>query len=389
VFDRYDRRRVLFRPQKEFVLTVAGAETRKYRLRADDLRAGGVGVLVSEVPALREYWYPVGYGKDVGPTPQAFRVFGEDYVVWRPSNDAAVLAAVDECPHRGARLSQGWVSDGCLTCPYHGWRFDGSGACVEIPASDPGVPIPSRAHVHSILVGERYGLVWVCVGVPRAPIPLLPEAEDLGYTLVHELIEIWSASAPRIIDNALDVSHVAWVHRNSVGTDSAPRLSDFAVERNGTNLRFSVSYLARVNEQQKRNTGLTTDFTTRTTHAELVDPLVFRGVLEYPENGLIHVLFKTATPVDDTTTMFCQFIARNDDPDAERQAGIIAVDRQVQSEDRVLLEGINPEFPLEATTEVHTKSDRMTLEYRRVLADLAAETSLARPDRAWARRARA
>jgi Vanillate O-demethylase oxygenase C-terminal domain len=114
--------------------------------------------------------------------------------------------------------------------------------------------------------------------------------------------------------------------------------------------------------------------------------LVFRGVLEYPENGLVHVLYKTATPVDDYTTLFCQFIARNDVPDAEKQAGIISVDHQVQCEDRALLEAINPEFPLEATTEIHTRSDRMTLEYRRILADLAAETALARPDRAWSRR---
>ncbi len=343
-------------------------------------------MLVSEVPALREYWYPIAYSAELGPAPRGFRLFGERYVAWRPDEGAAVHAAIDECPHRGARLSQGWVRDGCLTCPYHGWRFDGSGACVEIPANDPELPIPPRAHVGSILVEERYGLVWVCIGVPRVPVPTLPELEDPSFTLIHELMETWSASAPRIIDNALDVSHVAWVHRNSVGSDANPRLSDFTVERDGTNLKFSVSYITRVTEQQRRNTGIQSEFTGRTTHAELVDPLVFRGALEYSENGLVHVLYKTATPVDDYTTLFCQFIARNDGPDAEKQAGIIAVDRQVQSEDRTLLEGINPEFPLEVTTEIHTRSDRMTLEYRRILADLAAETALARPDRAWSRR---
>ncbi len=57
----------------------------------------------------------------------------------------------------------------------------------------------------------------------------------------------------------------------------------------------------------------------------------------------------------------------------------------MQSEDRELLEGVRPEFPLEITTEVHTKSDRMTLEYRRVLAALAAETTGVTPDERWAR----
>ena len=121
--------------------------------------------------------------------------------------------------------------------------------------------------------------------------------------------------------------------------------------------------------QQVANTGLS-GVVTRTTHAELVQPFVFRGVLEY-ENGLRHVLYKTAAPVDDRSTLFCQFVARNDGPDAERQKGIIAVDRQVQDEDRRLLERIDPDFPTDTTSEIHTRADRMTIEYRRVLADLA------------------
>ena len=72
-------------------------------------------------------------------------------------------------------------------------------------------------------------------------------------------------------------------------------------------------------------------------------------------------------------------------PDVEKQKGIIAIDRQVQSEDRALLEGVRPDFPLEITTEVHVKSDRMTLEYRKVLAELAAETTGVAPDDSWAR----
>ena len=341
-------------------------------------------MLVSEVPAFREYWYPIAYAEEIGAEPFAFRLFGDDYVAWRPDEGGPVHAAADECPHRSARLSQGWLGDGCLVCPYHGWRFGPDGGCVEIPSIDPGVPIPPRAHVQSVLSGEKYGLVWVCVGVPREPIPALRELDE-GYTLVHEMFETWSASAPRMIDNALDVSHVAWVHRNSVGTSAAPRMGEFSVERKGAHLAFSVTITARIDAQQRANTGIRSETTQRTTHAELVQPFVFRGLLRYEENGLEHVLYKTCTPVDDRTTRFCQFVARNDDPSPEKQQGIIAVDRQVQEEDRALLEGVRPEFPLEITTEVHVKSDRMTLEYRKVLAELAAETTDVTPDREWAR----
>ena len=189
-------------------------------------------MLVSEVPAFREYWYPIAYSHEVGAGPRPFRVLGDDYVAWRPRDGGAVQAAVDECPHRSARLSQGWVEDGCLVCPYHGWRFDHGGACVHVPSNGDDVPVPPRAHVQSILADERYGLVWVCVGIPREPIPVLAEL-DAGYTLIHEMMETWAASAPRIVDNALDVSHVAWVHRASVGSSAAPRLGEFQVERRG------------------------------------------------------------------------------------------------------------------------------------------------------------
>ena len=216
---------------------------------------------------------------------------------------------------------------------------------------------------------ERYGLAGVCVGDPGAGIPALAELDEPGYTLIHEMKQVWSASAPRMIDNALDVSHVSFVHRGTVGDPDNPRMSDFSVERDGQRIRFEVTYKSKVSGQQVANTGLE-GVVTRRTDAELVQPFVFRGALIY-ENGLRHVLFKTCTPVDDATTLFFQFIGRNDAPSPDRWDDITAVDRAVQAEDRALLEAIDPDFPLDLTAEVHTRADRMTIEYRRVLAELA------------------
>lgn len=340
-------------------------------------------MLISEIPALREYWYPVCYVDDVRDAPRSVTLFGARHVLWRDAPAGRVHAAVDHCPHRGARLSQGWIDQGCLTCPYHGWSFAGDGACVRIPQNDDGVPVPRRARLRTVHADERYGLVWMCIAdTPREPIPVLPELEDDAFTLVHELMEEWRVTAPRCVDNALDVSHLSFVHRGSVGDSSQPRMSEFTVERDGHRIRFTTSYTAQVTEEMKRNTGLTVDSTTRTTRAELVQPLVFRGVLAY-ENGLEHVLYKTAAPIDDDRTLFCQFIARNDDPDADKRAGIVAVDRVIQSEDKALLEGMINEFPIEITTEVHTRTDKMTLEYRKVMAELAAEAGTIRPDSGW------
>jgi phenylpropionate dioxygenase-like ring-hydroxylating dioxygenase large terminal subunit len=340
-------------------------------------------MFVSEIPALREYWYAISYSSDVTQTPRAVRLLGDDYVVWR-GHDGAVGAAIDECPHRGARLSQGWVEAGVIVCPYHGWSFEPSGSCVRIPQNDPDKPIPPRARALSVLVEERYGLTWICPGMPRASIPELPEAEDPAFVLIHELMEVWPASAPRIIDNALDVSHLAWTHRNTIGDSSQPRMHNMTVERAGDTLRSRVSYQSRLTEAQRHNTGLTGDFTTRTTNSQLIQPFVFKDVMEY-ENGLRHVLFKTCAPIDDRTSLFCQFIARNDQPDEQKRASIIDLDRRIQNEDRELLAGVRPEFPLDVQTEMHTRTDRMTVEYRKILAELASESSLAPSDRSWAR----
>jgi phenylpropionate dioxygenase-like ring-hydroxylating dioxygenase large terminal subunit len=333
-------------------------------------------MLVSDLPALRDYWYPVAYSSEIDTEPFAAQLFSEPYVFWRPSEHGPALGARDRCPHRSARLSQGWVADGCLVCPYHGWRYDPLGTCLLVPAQDPSVPIPRRARLSSVSVQERYGLVWACLGEPHVDVPVLKELDE-GYTLIHELKDVWNASAPRMIDNALDVSHVAFVHRGTVGDPDHPQLSDFSVERDGLRIRFSITYESRVTGRQAANVGLAEGIVTRRTDAELVQPFVFRGVLSY-ENGLRHVLYKTCTPVDDHTTLFFQFIGRNDSPDPERWEDITAVDRAVQAEDRLLLEGVDPDYPLELSAEVHTKVDRMTVEYRRVLTELA-ELGRARP----------
>lgn len=338
---------------------------------------------VSEIPALKDYWYPVAYSSEVADKPRAAKLFGENYVVWRGA-DGSIGAAVDECPHRAARLSQGWLEKGELVCPYHGWAFKTSGACTRIPQQDDDMPIPPKARTFSVLAAERYGLVWLCVGMARAGIPELPEAEDPSFTIMHELMEVWSTSAPRVIDNALDLAHVAWTHRNTIGDSSAPKFESYEINREGLKLTSRVSYRARLTEALKANTGLTGDYTIRFTNAELVQPFVYKDVMEY-ENGLRHVLFKTATPVDDRHTLFCQFIARNDSPDSEMQARIIALDRRIQNEDRELLNNIRPEFPLDTRTELHSKADRMTVEYRKILAKLASENSDITPDAAWAR----
>ena len=90
---------------------------------------------------IKNHWYAIELGNEVGDEPVQVRVHGHDLVLWR-SKDGTVNAQSDLCVHRGGSLGGGRVVDGCVQCPYHGWRYDSDGVCLEIPANKAGLPIP-------------------------------------------------------------------------------------------------------------------------------------------------------------------------------------------------------------------------------------------------------
>ena len=83
----------------------------------------------------RNYWYPVMLSSQLKKRPVKRRLLGEDIVFWRDGGKVHALA--DRCPHRGASLSRGHIrfpGSGTITCPYHGWTYDGTGqlrACIQ------------------------------------------------------------------------------------------------------------------------------------------------------------------------------------------------------------------------------------------------------------------
>ena len=91
--------------------------------------------------ALRRFWHPVCWADELGDTPLAARLLDEPLVLARL--EGGVRAFRDLCVHRGTALSLGWVEDGCLVCPYHGWTYDEAGVCRRIPASH-GTNIPAQ-----------------------------------------------------------------------------------------------------------------------------------------------------------------------------------------------------------------------------------------------------
>ncbi|GAN99077.1 vanillate O-demethylase oxygenase subunit [Komagataeibacter xylinus NBRC 13693] len=109
-----------------------------------------------------ERWQPVSVLSNIRRGEVAgVRIGGHEVVLWREDAPAATLHAwEDRCPHRGMRLSFGFVRDDALGCLYHGWQFGGAARCRLIPAH-PRVRVPASIHVRTYTVREHAGLAWV------------------------------------------------------------------------------------------------------------------------------------------------------------------------------------------------------------------------------------
>jgi nitrite reductase/ring-hydroxylating ferredoxin subunit len=87
------------------------------------------------------------------------RLFDKEIVLWRDTNGVA-HAWEDRCPHRGMRLSFGFVRGGRIACLYHGWQYDAEGVCQYIPAH-PELKVPDTIRVTTYQCRERLGMVWM------------------------------------------------------------------------------------------------------------------------------------------------------------------------------------------------------------------------------------
>jgi phenylpropionate dioxygenase-like ring-hydroxylating dioxygenase large terminal subunit len=169
---------------------------------------------------LREYWYPATLARRVSRRrPTRVRLLGEDLTLFRHEK-GGVGAISSVCPHRGASLARGRCHfAGTITCPYHGWTFDGEGNCVAVLGEGPDSKIPgqpsARARHYPTETHKGVVFVWMGSGEP-APITedVPPEFFD-PRSLVLARDRVWKANWRPAIENFAD-SHVFYVHRNSL-----------------------------------------------------------------------------------------------------------------------------------------------------------------------------
>jgi phenylpropionate dioxygenase-like ring-hydroxylating dioxygenase large terminal subunit len=164
----------------------------------------------------REYWYPGIAARRVRGRPVRLTILGEELVLFR--DEAGRVAALsDWCPHRGARLSLGLCEfKGTVTCPYHGYVFDGSGQCVAGLIERPDSPFVPKLRARVYPTEERMGIVFVWMG-ETAPVPLdedlpaeLSDPELTGTRFTR--VKVWEANWTEPMAQGIDF-HEFYLHR--------------------------------------------------------------------------------------------------------------------------------------------------------------------------------
>jgi len=200
--------------------------------RYSDFAHTGPGTLAGRF--MRTFWQPVARARDL-PAGHAkpIRVMSEDFTLYRGEEGTPHLVAF-RCAHRGTQLSTGWVEGDCIRCFYHGWKYDGSGQCVEQPAEDAG--FASKVKIESYPCEEYLGLIFAYLGEGaergdtgafRPPLPRYPRWESTSRQL-DIITYTRDCNFMNNIENNLDEAHLPFVHRTSrmhVEWQDVPRIT--------------------------------------------------------------------------------------------------------------------------------------------------------------------
>ena len=335
-----------------------------------------VTALTNTSPGLRSAWHPVLRSADLlHNAPQRVMLLGEPYVLTRINN--TLTAFVDKCPHRNARLSDGCVVGEHLQCPYHGWEYTAQGDLALVPALGAGATLPPNTALSPVGVVEKYDLVWIAPDAPVTDIINISEWNDAA--LRHVWLEplTINAAAAQFIDNFLDFGHFPFVHAGTFGSGEDEKIHEYSVEKDESGWGFAVNYVHTIenNEDPLVATGEHPLVQPRTMRYEFTAPFSCNLRLDLPTTGMVNAIVTFCQPIDNNTTCLYSVMLRNDCPtDALAQAAA-AYEMDILAEDLKIIEGLYDKVvPLERG-QTHTRADRNTVEFRRIMQRLLGGTS--------------
>ncbi|USG65529.1 aromatic ring-hydroxylating dioxygenase subunit alpha [Brevibacillus ruminantium] len=311
---------------------------------------------------LKNDWIVACRSTDLQEQPIQVMIMGERIVLYR--NEEGVHAFKDLCIHRGAALSLGCVRDGKLVCPYHGWEYESTGACVKIPQLPADQSIPAKARAFKYGCTERYGFIWVNLGNNEPEMFSLPEFNDPEFRCVIWGPQSVNAKPPRVVENFLDVGHLAVVHEGYLGVASHTEIGDYRVHQDGTSIR---SEEIEVFQPDPDGSG-------QAKHVyytyEILRPLSVKFTKRDRETGNLMSILLTVVPTEEGKTVAYGVLSFNYDT-GTTDAEIVEFQNMIFAQDKPIVENQKPEeLPLDLQVELSLKCDRVSIAYRQYLKEL-------------------
>jgi 5,5'-dehydrodivanillate O-demethylase oxygenase subunit len=275
---------------------------------------------------MRRYWHPVYPEAKLAENPVAHvRILCEDLTLYRDRSGTLGLIG-RRCPHRAVDLQFGIPEEEGLRCPYHGWLFNETGKCLQMPLEPPDSTYKDRISIKSYPVQQMGGLIWAYLG-PQ-PAPLLPRWD----LFVHEggfrqMVAHWlPCNWLQVLENRGDHAHAVYLHG---------RLFQYALERQG---RLTDDprgrYNATMSQQNDRlANGVYTEYfpkrnqfgfanESKLSNEDRVsvnrNPVLFPYLLSFTRSRRsIRNSYQLGVPVDDTTTWHISYFCYDFPPEVE------------------------------------------------------------------------
>lgn len=319
------------------------------------------------------FWYAAERSDRLTDRPLRVRMLGQDFVLFRDAEGRAHCLA-NTCVHRGGSLAGGRIRDGNVECPYHGWQFDGSGACRKIPSLGPGAGVPGRARVDAYPVVERYNLIHVFLGdLPedqRLPIMEVPEFGQPGWRATEQDYEA-PGDYRRSVENGLDPAHNEFVHptHGFSGARDDYRVPELDVQVSEWGSGFMTNYFAPPlkDDQMKHASGRAENavITAGTFHHG--PSCIVTRINPTPDVHIYQYVFKT--PVDELTQRTFLVQMRNFLIEPEHDPRFCQRNEVVRNQDIDVLTVCEPELLADHPQELLMPADRAIAQYRRKLAE--------------------
>jgi 5,5'-dehydrodivanillate O-demethylase len=267
---------------------------------------------------LRRYWQPVaGIDEMSDRWTKRVKILGEELVLFkkrpdiRPGIGAAEAAPQmdrtgrfgligEACPHRRASLAYGIPTEDGIRCPYHGWKFDGAGRCLEQPNEPEGSTFKDKVSLPGYPVEELGGLLWAYLG-PQ-PAPLIPRYD--GFVDAVAIRHIGQATLPcnwlQMMENSVDIVHTEWLHGilYEFLREQSGEPTKVAISRHHAKIAFDEFPYGIIKRRLMEGQSEDSD------DWKVGHPLVFPNMLAVGSGGGLwkQYTFQIRVPIDDVST---------------------------------------------------------------------------------------